>query len=392
MHYPTDWTCRNCLKKVSKSRTCKKCGYPLHWSCKRCHKVNINSKTCIKCNYPLPESEAPLKQLLNKVRIIKFPKINFNYVYGLGIFLSLFFIIFLSLPSKNTVPIVSEVNFSTSTVNESNIISLGIADKENDVKIVKGKLISPSYAEHSLIFKKVHGEWIGEFVFDEIGEWNITVSIKDRRGASSENFRLFRVKKYCESNNECELNEYCDKYNNCDLLVCNDCQYIQNHSCLDYECCDDTDCGSAQVCRNNSCERLVCGECQYAVNHLCKNYECCNDSDCESSQVCEQNICKELVCDTGTVAFNHTCFKYECLTSEDCKFYEVCANYLCVRLRCDEDACEHVVNHECVPYECCWDSQCGPYQVCYHHECKDYECYSSSECGSGKDCINHLCQ
>ena len=138
----------------------------------------------------------------------------------------------------------------------------------------------------------------------------------------------------------------------CNDPECSECQYLQNHSCVNFECCENNDCKNNEICIENQCTPFNCGECQYIVNHQCKDYSCSNDSDCSSEMICE----------------NHQCVNYQCVEDSDCNYGKECFNNRCMNLICDW--CEYVENHTCVNYECCKDSDCDDgegdtYGKCY---------------------------
>jgi hypothetical protein len=56
---------------------------------------------------------------------------------------------------------------------------------------------------------------------------------------------------------ECEVDAHCEDDEICDLGQCIpvhcECGYVSNHICHEYECCEDADCPSGQVCISHSC-------------------------------------------------------------------------------------------------------------------------------------------
>jgi hypothetical protein len=55
----------------------------------------------------------------------------------------------------------------------------------------------------------------------------------------------------CLENSSCAQNQYCA--NETCMNLTGSCGYPDNHSWIDYECCDDNGCGYKMVCVNNSC-------------------------------------------------------------------------------------------------------------------------------------------
>ena len=45
-------------------------------------------------------------------------------------------------------------------------------------------------------------------------------------------------------------------------------------------CCEDAGCLGEQSCEDQQCIEPVCGKCQYLVEHVCIDYECCENKDC----------------------------------------------------------------------------------------------------------------
>ncbi len=59
-----------------------------------------------------------------------------------------------------------------------------------------------------------------------------------------------------------------------------------------YECLNNSDCNVSAICINRSCVALTCQECQYIQNHSCSSYECCKDIDCNDGYICKDNKCE----------------------------------------------------------------------------------------------------
>ena len=56
------------------------------------------------------------------------------------------------------------------------------------------------------------------------------------------------------------------------------------------ECLENSSCASDQYCLNESCMNLT-GDCGYAENHSWVNYGCCEDNDCGYKMICQNNSC-----------------------------------------------------------------------------------------------------
>lgn len=57
------------------------------------------------------------------------------------------------------------------------------------------------------------------------------------------------------------------------------------------ECLQDGDCAFDQLCANQSCIDIT-GECGYPENHSWIDYECCDDEGCGYLMICENNTCE----------------------------------------------------------------------------------------------------
>ena len=147
------------------------------------------------------------------------------------------------------------------------------------------------------------------------------------------------------------LGEQTCQNHKCIEPICNSCQYLNNHICIDYECCKNEDCD------NN----------QYCLDHKCINFECIKDSQCENDEICQANKCIKLVCYSCQYASDHKCIDYECCEDEDCVGGQLCINHDCEELTCGE--CQYLENNQCVEYTCCEDGDCDKNEVCQNHEC-----------------------
>ncbi|MBW2965836.1 hypothetical protein KY342_01890 [Candidatus Woesearchaeota archaeon] len=87
------------------------------------------------------------------------------------------------------------------------------------------------------------------------------------------------------------LGEQTCEFHRCIDPICSECQYLQNHVCIDYKCCKDDDCNKDEICQSHQCVKLNCGECQYIENHKCENYQCCSDADCENFYAFKESRC-----------------------------------------------------------------------------------------------------
>lgn len=56
------------------------------------------------------------------------------------------------------------------------------------------------------------------------------------------------------------------------------------------ECLEDSSCADNQYCMNETCMNLT-GECGYTLNHSWVDYECCEDVECGYKMICDNNSC-----------------------------------------------------------------------------------------------------
>ena len=116
------------------------------------------------------------------------------------------------------------------------------------------------------------------------------------------------------------------------------------NSLAQLQCETDDDCSEGRVCDESLCKKLICNDCQFIQNHRCFSFECCNDGSCASNEICTDNRCNELICDENAYADNHECITLECRENE----YK--DGKRCKRLRCKSN--EYIKNHECKKLSC----------------------------------------
>ncbi len=56
------------------------------------------------------------------------------------------------------------------------------------------------------------------------------------------------------------------------------------------ECTEDENCTSSQACTSGSCQDINC-TCGYIQNRTCISYECCDNSSCSEGMTCEDHAC-----------------------------------------------------------------------------------------------------
>lgn len=115
----------------------------------------------------------------------------------------------------------------------------------------------------------------------------------------------------CLDDSDCDFDQICFN-NTCKSLILGYCSYIQEHRTVRFECCQDSDCPFDRRCSslNNTCELIKCKlnegilnytckqceECQYLQNQQCINYECCANEECAPNYFCENHSCTRMDC------------------------------------------------------------------------------------------------
>ncbi|MFH1785871.1 MAG: carboxypeptidase-like regulatory domain-containing protein [Candidatus Micrarchaeota archaeon] len=119
----------------------------------------------------------------------------------------------------------------------------------------------------------------------------------------------------CTTDQNCAYNEVCTS-GECTPITC-DCGTIQDHECVSYECCSDSECSTGYSCISNTCEQTP-------------EDECSTDADCAETQYCSNGSCLEVTGDCGYIA-NHAFVAYECGTDANCP---TCTDGLCINNEC----------------------------------------------------------
>ncbi|MFH1785788.1 MAG: hypothetical protein ABH842_05150 [Candidatus Micrarchaeota archaeon] len=123
------------------------------------------------------------------------------------------------------------------------------------------------------------------------------------------------------------------------------------------DCTTDLDCPTYQECVGGQCEPIECS-CGQIVEHTCQEYDCCTNNDCGSGSSC----------------INHNCVSVETCTSDgQCLSSEYCDLSLGVGIcKPVSSTCGYAANHQWTAYDC-GDSpdcpSCAPGFVCEVHEC-----------------------
>ncbi|MDD5340163.1 MAG: right-handed parallel beta-helix repeat-containing protein [Candidatus ainarchaeum sp.] len=188
------------------------------------------------------------------------------------------------------------------------------------------------------------------------------------------------------SSPECSVDADCSDSDTCIGGACTAvpcaCGLVQNHQCIAYACCLDSQCPAGQICQNN---------------HTCSAplpLQCAADSDCRQGEVCKGGVCM---------------YAFECASDDQCNAAEYCdlsagvAAGTCRAVACD---CGRVENHRCSAYACCRDSDCGEGRSCSNNACvlqpgpgggspppvaPGGECNTSEQCMATQFCNNAAC-
>lgn len=134
----------------------------------------------------------------------------------------------------------------------------------------------------------------------KIGEYVIAAHAKNDHNNVYREF-IVRVLPECYASSECAADRYCESGE------CKPKKEVNKTCSEDVECisnlCDgvcvlcknDEDCGYDSVCESGVCKKITC-QCGLIENHKCLPYQCCADSDCGSNEFCIKNKCvpKEL--------------------------------------------------------------------------------------------------
>jgi len=161
-------------------------------------------------------------------------------------------------------------------------------------------------------------------------------------------------------------NHTCTHYQCCSDSQCNFTQQCTNHTCTPRQecappniCCTiDFQCIANQSCSDGLCAPVQC-DCGFVQDHLCIPYRCCTNSQCAANENCVNNTC--------VLKNPEKCKPPDCCVSDlQCPDNQQCAVGKCAFVEC---GCGVVKNHLCVPYVCCGDSQCKPAENCVNHIC-----------------------
>ncbi len=197
-------------------------------------------------------------------------------------------------------------------------------------------VLSPEFAELNITMRKLSG--LNKFILaSALGPIKPTALEIRYENCNQRKFNLFEWKACvqqpaCTINKDCTGDEQCLE-SFCQKLVCSDCQYAVNNTCLIYECCDDSSCATTAFCQENTCQPLACAQTQAITEHRCTDLACADD------EFTEEHQCKKLLCTEEEAPKNHACVKLECAGDEQ------------------------VLDHQCVPLKC------GFFQRAVEHEC-----------------------
>jgi len=129
-------------------------------------------------------------------------------------------------------------------------------------------------------------------VSDMSGSYEVTFECASEEGLTNSSGVFFTVYPdfECTSSSQCDPDEICSG-DVCIELVC-DCGYAENHDCVYYECCEDSDCDDdKEECdgSTHTCEPVECPCPEKISNHACNmgpDY-CCSSMQCGEKEVCD---------------------------------------------------------------------------------------------------------
>ena len=144
-----------------------------------------------------------------------------------------------------------------------------------------------------------------------------------------------RVYRYCMFDSDCFADEACGmETRRCEALEAgSECGAFVDHAWTDFECCASSDCPDGMKCHDNVC--LECASdydcpgdsfckdsecvqitgCGLIANHTIVQYECCENSDCFEEFACVENRCRPIPCPCGEIV-DHVCIPCETPTPE----------------------------------------------------------------------------
>lgn len=113
------------------------------------------------------------------------------------------------------------------------------------------------------------------------------------------------------------------------------------------KCTQDIDCSYNEQCINGTCQILSCDYCQYTENHVCINYGCCSDSDCDDKNASTLDMCiypkaKQAKCENKPEAKVDPIEKCEEETSESLRDH--CYRTIAVHQTLNFSICDKIKN------------------------------------------------
>ncbi|GAG35573.1 unnamed protein product, partial [marine sediment metagenome] len=138
-----------------------------------------------------------------------------------------------------------------------------------------------------------------------------------------------------------------------------------------------------------------CGECQYLENHICVNYECCKNDDCQNNEICKIHECIKLNCEDCQYIKNHKCLDYKCCEDSDCNDNDISTNDKCINPRTTSASCSNILTDKCYSNSDCDDEDVSTKDICSGTpkkcsntkitQCIDGDDYCPSECTHNND-------
>ncbi|MCF7860785.1 hypothetical protein K9M79_00950 [Candidatus Woesearchaeota archaeon] len=179
--------------------------------------------------------------------------------------------------------------------------------------------------------------------------------------------------------------------------ICEECQYVKDFKCVDYQCCSDDECKTTEECKNHQCTEVKCGTCQIPMSHECLNLTCCSDTDCDDGNNSTINIC------WNPGVPESECKVVECSSDSDCD-----DNDSTTINRCEENKCTYDQITDCInddgycPQNCTklTDNDCintynntnndGIDKCSSHKECNDSDNSTRDICSGSPNTCKHI--
>ena len=234
------------------------------------------------------------------------------------------------------------------------LLKYEVQTKDNRKLVHAPKVMSPEFRSINITLRKLNSG--NKFIFEWPTDRNVKRFFIRYDECSDAKYNLYKSADcteaaICTVNKDCFEDEYCENWT-CKKMDCGKCQYIEEHICMDHECCSDGECLQEQKCKDHSCTEFECKGNERVFNHTCV------ELDCPEDRVAANHSCQKLNCAADEKAVNHTCTKLACRGDEIAK------EHACRKLVCAGD--EFAEEHYCKKLEC------SSFQKSWNHKCVNY--------------------